>query len=513
MSVPVMELERRSFVVRGTDPDAGERTFTGVAVPFDTEVELWPGWRESVAPGAVEPYEGGVKVFDAHREVIGRVTGYRDTEAGWEITGAISDTTRGRDVYAMLRDQTLDRLSIGFEPVEHVETTNEDGSVTIRRTRVRVFEVSVVAFPAYPDATVTDVRAKTGPTATEERTAPMAITEADLTEVRESIELLGRRLDVAGTQTPAETGPQFRSFGDYVKRVAAGDELALRAYTGAVSGDAVVKDAWIGNLVDIIHKPQTVASTFATGSLPPEGLGVEYAVLKTDTTQVGVQASEGADLLFGKVAITTNRADVKTLGGWSSLSRQAIERANVSILDTMFTALAERYGQAVEVLTRGVLTTALAATGPAALASITADLATQNGVVKAVLDLVEAFETAGRNLDGIFVDKATFLALYAVTATDRVLQINGAAADKVGTLTVQSGEGNVAGLPFRLLPNAAADTVVAYDKTAIKTLESPGAPLRLQDENIVNLSKDFSVYGYAAAFVQQPAGLVKLVKA
>ena len=34
--------------------------------------------------------------------------------------------------------------------------------------------------------------------------------------------------------------------------------------------------------------------------------------------------------------------------------------------------------------------------------------------------------------------------------------------------------------------------------------------MRLQDENIVNLTKQFSVYGYAASYVQVPAGLAKI---
>lgn len=296
-----------------------------------------------------------------------------------------------------------------------------------------------------------------------------------------------------------------------VKRLAEGDDLATRAYNGAVSGDAVLKDAWVGNLTEIIKKRRPITETFSSGVLPAAGMGVEFAVLKSDSTQVGVQATEGADLAFGKVSITTKTAPVVTLGGWSSLSRQVIERSTVGILDTTFEAMVERYAQASEAHVRGILNAAIAATGPNALAKVKADLTTQNGIVAAVLDLVEHYDTVGRSLDGLFVDKATFLALYSVVATDRVLQVSGAPSDKVGTLTVRAGSGEVAGLGFRLLPNAAAGTVLAYDATALKTLESPGAPVRLQDENVVNLSKDFSVYGYVSGAVQKPTGLVKIV--
>lgn len=278
-----------------------------------------------------------------------------------------------------------------------------------------------------------------------------------------------------------------------------------------MSGDAVLKDAWVGDLTEIVKKRRPVMETFATGALPSTGLSVEYAELESDSTQVGVQANEGDNLLFGKVSLTTKTAPVKTLGGWTSLSRQTIERANVGILDTSWEALVEKYGRASEAYVRSILNGAVAATGADALAEVEGVLTTQDGVVAAILDLAEHFEDVGRALDGVFVDKATFLALYGIESTDRILQVSGNPADKVGSITVQTGSGTIAGLPFRVLPNATAGTFLAYDKTAIKTLESGGAPYRLQDENVVNLTKDFSLYGYISSFVQKRDGLVKVV--
>ncbi|WP_102509093.1 HK97 family phage prohead protease [Sanguibacter massiliensis] len=506
------QLLTRAFEVRSADLD--ERTVTGIAVPWDTPVKIRDWWTdgtylEQVARGAVVESDDA-KLFADHAAIIGRVVSHRDTDEGWEITAKISETSRGNDVYTLLRDGALDRFSIGFQPLEHVESRDADDVLTITRTKIRVREVSVVPFPAYDTAKVSSVRSATS----KENTPMPESTPTPDVALRESVEDLARQVELIrseGLRPAAEATPTFRSIGDMVKRVAAGDEAAVRAYTGAVSGDAVLKDAWIGDLVEIIKKRRPVMSTFATGALPATGMGVEYAVLESDSTQVGVQADEGDDLLFGKVSITTKTAPIVTLGGWSSLSRQTIERSTVGILDTTFEAMVERYARASEVYVRKVLTDALAVTGSDALDEVTADLTTQDGIVTAVLDLVEHFDDAGRALDGVFVDKATFLALYAVPATDRVLQVTGAPADKVGTITVNTGAGDVAGLTFRLLPGADAGTVVAYDRTAIKTLESPGAPVRLQDENIVNLTKDFSIYGYLAAVLQKPEGLVKVV--
>lgn len=512
------DLEYRELPVSiAVDPDLDKREVTGIAVPWDQVTTIGGGaFEESFDRGAVVDSEDAL-LFWRHSEPIGRIVAAEDTDAGWQVTARISATPRGEEAYTLLRDGVIRSLSVGFKPIA---SRDQDGVLV--RTKVQVREVSLVPMPAYAGATISQVRSEAA-TTKENTMTDTTVTAADLDEVRGSIDDLSRRIDVAVETREAPTAPQevFSSIGDMVKRVAAGEETAVRAYNeafqtrdydGATSSDAVLKAAWIGSLVEIIKKRRPVLSTFATGVLPPTGLSVEYAALGSDTTQVGVQADEGDDLAFGKVSITTDTAPVVTLGGWSSMSRQAIERANVGILDTTWEALVEKYGSASETYARGILSAAIAATGPAALAEIEAELTTQDGVVAAVLDLAEHFESVGRSLDGVFVAKDVFLALYAVEASDRILQVSGQPADKVGSLTVQTASGSVANLPFKLLPGATAGTTLAYDRTAIKSLEAPGAPFRLQDENIVNLTKDFSLYGYLASFVQKRAGLVRVVE-
>lgn len=491
------ELEIRHAQIRAVDTNA--REVTGLAVPWDTDVTIGGSYTERIARGAVQDSDGAL-LYWQHAEPIGKITSARDTDAGWEITARISETPRGEEAYTLLRDGVIDKFSIGFDPVEH--HTDEAGVVV--RTKIRVRETSLVSFPAYEDAKVAQVRQAATANQKEPHMSETT-TDADLSEIRSAIEDLERTVALAATATPSERVDQFRSFGHYVQAVASGDDAAARAYAGAVSGDAILKDAWIGNLVKIMGEKQIVTNAFTKGTLPAQGLAVEYAVLKSDSTQVGVQAAEGDDLLFGKVAIEPDTAPVKTLGGWSSLSRQAIERSNVGILDTTFTALAVKYAKAVETLTRTTLTTALGTAD-----EIEGDLSTQDGILAALIDLAEHFDAADLSLNGLFVAKDVFLDLLAVPATDRVLQVSSAPTDKVGTVTVSSVSGDLAGLKVSLLPGATAGTVFGYDSSAIKTLESAGSPLRLQDENIVNLSRDFSVYGYAASFVQVPDALVKI---
>lgn len=537
-------LQHRAFGTLEVREDAdGKREVAGVGVPYDQEIEFM-GIREKFARGAIDTSATDVKLFWRHRDPIGRVVESKNENDGWHHRSVISKTATGDEAYELARDGVIDRFSVGFEPIKHEIEEHDDGSMTITHTKVRLREVSLVPFPAYDNAKLSEVRhqseteepqtdnAKEADMGNENNNAadlatrddlesvkasiaelrerPAGVSAEDFEEVRSNVEDLIRRVEVereSSESNVSSTGA--RSFGEFVAKIAAGDEQATRAYTGGTSEDAILQDQWVGNLVDIIHKRQVVASTFQRGALPAQGLTVEYAVLDDDTTTVGKQASEGADLGFGKVSIKTDTAAVNTLGGYTTMSRQEIERTqNVSILDTAFTAMAEKYGQAVEALASAALTARIGAAS-----TVTGDLTSQDNVVAALLDLAETFDNNGLSLDGVFLDKATFKALAAVSANDRVLQINQAPADKQGTISVRTISATVAGIPFKVLPGAAANTVAGYDESALRTLEAPGAPVRLQADNVVNLSKDFSVYGYAASFVQRPAGIIKLKKA
>lgn len=497
-------LEIREFQIRAVDTE--KREVSGIAVPWGQVADIGGLYREIIAAGAVQD-SSDAKLFWRHDEPIGKITAAKDTEEGWDITAHLSATNRGDEVYTLIKDGVVDRFSIGFEPVEHADETHEDGSITRTRTKIKVREVSLVPFPAYEGARVAQVREAT---TTNEREPVMATEQfdADLAEVRSTVEDIERKVSLLAEPKEDESVTHFRSYGEYVKALASGDEIAKRVYAGATTGDTIVKDAWIGDLVRLASQKQPVLSEFQhANTLPGQGMSVEYAVLESDTTQVGVQAAQGDDLLFGKVAITTETAPVKTLGGWSSLSRQAIERSSVGVLDTTFQALYLKYARAVELLTRTSVTAGLVGAD-----EVEADLTTQDGVVMALLDLAEHFDDNDQILSGLFVARDVFASLYSIEATDRILQVSQAPTDKVGTLTISSLEAGLAGIKVKVFPGADAGTVFAYDSTAVKTLESPGAPLRLQDENIVNLTKDFSVYGYAASFVQVPAGLVNVVE-
>lgn len=517
-------LEVRQFQIRAIDTD--KREITGIAVPWDQEIRIdsWFGdaYYESMARGACETKDGEPKAFWLHRNVIGRAVSTRDTDEGWEVVLRISDTPTGNEAYTLARDGAVDRMSIGFTPIEQTETKDDDGRRHITRTRVQVREVSLVPFPAYEGAKVSSVR-HTNP-APREEAPPMEDENQEVNELRTAVEDLTRQISLIGTADDGPTTDTFRSIGEYVRAAVTGDERATEALANAVrafdpetdqvSADGILQDQWIGDIVELASQAQPVLQAFGgTGTLPAEGLNVEWGVLEDDSTDFDRQLAEGDNLVVGKIRLGTRTAPVITAGGASNLSVQAIERTtNVNLLSTLWEALLLKGARYIERLHR---TTTLGAVA-AAPETVPVDLSSARGMVEAALDVVEFFDGEDLILDGVFASKSQVLDLYDVPEFKSAMALVGAANDKVGALSVaRPGQiiGHIAGvLPVRLYPNAPVGfQMFAYDRRSVRTLEAPGAPFRItNDVSALNLTKPIGAYTYASSFAQRPNGIVPL---
>lgn len=501
------DLETRSVELRA-DADTG--TVEGIAVPWGQRTTIGGAFEEMFERGSISG--GDIRLFWEHREAIGKVIASEDRAEGFWIRAQISDTAQGRDARTLLRDGVVDRFSVGFLPVEH--RTEEDGLVV--RTRVDLKEVSAVVFPAYAGAAVSEARqaAPTIPTKKENTVSENTDNTGEVAELRTSIEALDRRLEVTnsrlaeGSETPSV---DTRSAGEIVKALVKGDETVTRAYTGGTTADTITKDAWVGDLTRLIDEAAPLRSLFASGTLPSEGLNVEFGQLKSNTSAVAVQANEGDNLVFGKVEVETKFAPVKTIGGYTQLSRQEIERSHVNILNTSLNGQAIEAGKALNSLFRAEYVKAV---GDSVTAGNTVTApgasATYVDYLNAIVDAAGKFADNGLSMDALVVDTATFKKLIALQGSDGrpVFLITGAGTNNVGAISVKALTGDIAGVRIVLDPKLAANKNAFINTNALREYRSP--LVRLQDDNIINLSKDFSVYSYTAIAHELPNGIVPL---
>lgn len=505
-----LPLETRSL-------DEGAREFTAIGVPYGPIYDMGWGYRERFERGAIDAADA-VLVYQ-HSEPIGTITGTRETDEGLEVTARISHTQRGDEVYTLIRDGVLKSMSIGFELLDAREDT-VDGQTVNTITSARAVEFSVVLNPAYKDAKITNVReAETTPKGTPLMSNPTPeVTAQDLTEIRAHLADLDRRTALADAPAPAPA-PDKRSAGEYIKAIASGDERAIetmntimtRAYQGGVLGDDALSatPTFMRDLTQIIIDANPISRHFATGALPMQGMTMEYTELKDNTVTVGKQVKEGDELATGKVSTKVKTADIETFGGASSLSFQEIQRARANMVDLTVRAMtaaaakdaAANFHTAWE---KQVKEATNAITISKALASLTyAD------IVAMLLDVNAAYQELGSSISGLIVDRATFLKLATLENSSGTpyMTVTGHGTGTIGTLTsdVLAGTlGNVAVIPDLKATSNRGEKVAGafFNADAIRVHSSNLA--HLQDDKILNLTRDLSVYYYSAIAPERP---------
>ena len=494
------EMITRSFEIRATDAEL--RTVEGLAVPYNDTIDIGGGWSERFEKGAID-LNANVKLFRDHEDIIGVVTEMTESDEGLMIKAKISETVLGNETLNLVKDGAIRSFSVGFIPVTDVKKDK-----TIIRTKVNLKEVSLVAFPAYDKAEVLSVREETN-----QEEISMENTTPDYTsaieEVRNHAEELERRLDViASEKSPSISAPQFRSYGQYVKAVASGDLDAYRVFTGADSADTIMKNAWVSDTVRILNAGRPTYSVFSSGALPPDGMNVEYPKINTNTIDVANQAAEGDTLAYGKLTLTSATAPIKTYGGYTDMSRQVVERSSINYVDTAFRAMVAKYASVTNAAMRQQLITDAALFNQSALGAWTA-----TEIIDSLAEAaVKVNADTGLPLEFILVSSDVFRLVAKSTDTlDRpILSNTGGTVNTYGNINPVGLTGNILGLPIVVDPSLAALSFYAGNSAAITTYESAGAPFRLNDEEITNLTNSFSVYGYLGIAVTDPKALCKI---
>ena len=499
------------------------RTIEGLAVPYERETKLAPGYYETIAANAYQP-DGGVghvKLLWRHGEVIGVGTATSGPD-GVTIHARLSQTSAGDDAYQLVKDCAVDSLSIGFIPLEYEETWDDDDSLHVRQKLIDIKEVSLVPWPAYDEAKVTKVRERNQ----REETSKMDTTtlETEVMRLRNSLDEL--RTTVAAPQ--AAPTVERRCAAEIVKALVAGDGKTLedvnsiqaRAWSGTTSAADPIATGphWVNDLTRIYDQPDALKPLFAVGDLPAEGMRVDHTYLKTNSVTVNKQQTEGDDLTLGKVELQSASTPVGTYGGYTSLSRQTIERASVNVLQRHLEAMAVAAGAASRKALAAAWNKGLKDQEAAALVSTkAANALTWADLSALVVDAAAYFARQNLPLDGLVVNQPTFKALAALTAGDRpLLAVGSDGSNTAGSVSLVGISGNLAGLKIVCDLNAEATNVATvqkcvggfYTRDAIRVYESQ--LVQLQATQVINLTDNYSVYRYAAYANEIQGGVLPL---
>ncbi len=223
------------------ETEGGGVTFGGYAILWDDETEIfdWLGsFTEVFKRGAFAKTarergpkgNGQIKFMRQHgfdSFVIGaRYLDISEDARGLKFEAETIDTTVGRDLAAELRAGVIDTVSVGFDAVREEWDSDEEKRTVLE---ARLFEISAVNWPAYPNAKIDSVRAFDRLPAyldalLEEMRAGKVLSSANfqkLTEARDRIE------EVISSATPEDTGPDEGSPEDDDERDDGAASIAL----------------------------------------------------------------------------------------------------------------------------------------------------------------------------------------------------------------------------------------------------------------------------------------------
>ena len=512
-------IRRRNAPITTRLADAGTGggwEITARAVPLNTPTEIAPGFVETIHSGALVPRETGVKLFSEHRDVIGVVTDMREEDGGLVIDARISDTHLGRDVRQLIADGALTQMSIGFLPADDGQTiTRTETGIAVAVTRATLYEVSVVPFPAYEDTAITDQRSNTA--IEEMKVNAMAETAIDKLDdaiggISADVRALRDRIDRMETAQVTEPHPlaQYRSYGDYIKNAPNG--LDFRDVTVTKVGQSAQPPAWLGRLQAKMEAKKRVTNALAyTHDVPMQGQTVQYSVYKDDSLTVA-EYTEGTQVPTGSLTDELKTAKVTSFAGGTSLTRATINRADTAFLDDIGQRLAIKHAKAFEAWNvQFVREKIIAAAAKHSVGGATkASEITATSLRNVIIDAQKAYDDSDQySIDGLFLTWDLIKVIAAIGEEKRLLRW-------VGSDTAVGNEGkidpakpislNLYGVPVVPIPG---ETLACfYDKRAIVVRDDGEAPLRLQQDQVLDLRRDTAVYSECVHYSPFPDALL-----
>lgn len=146
-----------------TREEDGNQYIEGYFAVFDSVYEIAPKMTESIARGAFsDTLDGDIRCLTNHdaRLVLGRTTAntfeVRETERG--LWGRALINPKDQDAVntkARVDRKDVTQASFGFDILDEDSEVREDGSVHWTIKKVKLYECSVVTFPAYKETNIT----------------------------------------------------------------------------------------------------------------------------------------------------------------------------------------------------------------------------------------------------------------------------------------------------------------------------------------------------------------------
>lgn len=159
-------VNRQSRFKTRADEGTGKIYISGYFAVFGDLYEMWPGATEEIDPHAFdEALDDDIRCLADHdsrivlgRNIAGTLTLKIDDKGLWGEVEINPNDTEAMNVYARVQRGDVNQCSFAFDVIEQEEQWSGDAVHWILK-KVKLYEVSVVTFPAY-EGTEVDARRK-----------------------------------------------------------------------------------------------------------------------------------------------------------------------------------------------------------------------------------------------------------------------------------------------------------------------------------------------------------------
>jgi HK97 family phage prohead protease len=477
----------------------------GRAVPYGVETQIG-SVRESFDANAFDPAEViGKPLAYRHGEPIGVITEARNEPDGLYIGFDIANTQMGRDAATLIRTNSARGLSVGFTPAESI--WNKARTI-VKHARAAIQEVSVTHMPAYATAGVSAIREEEvmSVETVEVETAPAVTADIEareaIAEVRREISEISARSFVTEAAHPLSN---YRSFGEYVKAVYAGQEERTLDLSTLADAPGLVPPVWWRDIRGVLDRGRPCINAVGGAvSAAGAGLTINWPYFDGDLSAiVAIQSNEGDEVNSVDIDIKKGTATLATYAAGNRLTMQVIERTDPSYVTAHMRIMMGAYGTETDY----AFQTGLWANDTAGIDyDFSADTTGEAFVAAVWAAAVDVENATGQPAEVVYVNSAVYkkIAAWSYFQSQNYNNFNAS-----GTFDGRTIRASIMGLPLVLARNFATNETqdaIVTNSAAVRWAED--GPRTISNDVAGNVARDTAIYGYGVITPFTPAGIV-----
>jgi HK97 family phage prohead protease len=504
------------------DAAAGEdapRTITGIAVPWDTVATVSGGEKVMFKRGAFDLNAKSARLLENHDgRPIGIVNELIDLDNGLGFTATFSNSQAASDVVELILMSAYDSVSVGAVP----QKFKYDKSGVMIVSSASLQELSVVAVPAYADATIDSIAAsEPDPEVEEESTEPQPDTSLQEETMSQETQVEASAPDAIPTSpifASAKRDFIMPSAAEYISAAFVGGDQ-WRAMSEGIR--AAAPNVLTSDIPGVLPLPivQPVYNNFigrrpvidAIGAKAmPQGGKVFIRPEVTTHTSIGNQATENTALTQGTFVVTDNQVTKGSYGGFVTLSEQSIDWSQPEIISLVLDDMGRIYANETDNVAADNLKTGATTTRAYTAASATDPSYWSAWIAGAASTILSA--SNGNLPTHLFLSPDYWAVLLGLAdSSKRPMFPQIGPMNAFGNLTPGQPNGVAFGLSVVVDRNFADNTIIVGDASGYEIFEQQKGALSIDVPS--TMSRTIAFRGYLATLMIDPSKFVKAAMA